>query len=134
MTDNRDEGIRGQVYDLFRGARGGGPLPPNDGGGTSGGMTDDWKANVERELKQLHDDVRRLTGFIIAGAIAPFLAIIGLYVYNGSKFDTVNSGFEKVEARIVGVESKINAVAVQQAETRGDLKLLLERTAPKASK
>lgn len=105
-------------------------LNAGDGGGTSGGVTDDWKASVERELKLLHDDVRRLTGFIIAGAIAPFLAIIGLYVYTGTKFDRVADDFKQVEARIVGVEGKISGVAVQQAETNGNIKVLLERSRP----
>ena len=90
------------------------------GGGTSGGMGDDWKEYVDRQLTQLHEDVRRLTGLILAAAVGPFLAIIGLYAYTGSKFDAA-------ETRVVGVERRLSAIEVEQAKISGKLDLLVDR-------
>lgn len=47
-------------------------LKGGDGGGTSEGMSDDWKESVDRQLAQLHGDVRHLLfgligGFLILG-------------------------------------------------------------------
>lgn len=97
-------------------------LHTTGGGGTSGGMTDDWKEGVNGQLKQLHDDVRRLTGWIIAGAITPFVAIIGLYAFTSLKSDNVGN-------RIMAVESRMTALQVEQAKQGGKLDLLLERKA-----
>ncbi len=91
-------------------------------GGTSGGVTEDWKDSVNGQLTQLHDDVRRLTGWIIAGAVAPFVAIIGLYAFTSLKSDNVSN-------RIVAVESRMTALQVEQAKQGGKLDLLLERKA-----
>lgn len=102
-------------------------LRHGDGGGTSGGMTDDWKEGVNGQLKQLHDDVRRLTGWIIAGAIAPFVAIIGLYAFTSLKSDNVSD-------RIVGVESRMTALQVEQARQGGKLDLLLDRKAARSTR
>lgn len=95
-------------------------LQAGGGGGTPGGVTEDWKEGVNGQLKQLHDDVRRLTGWIIASAIAPFVAIIGLYVFTSLKSDNVGN-------RIVGAESRMTALQVEQAKQGGKLDLLLER-------
>ncbi|RZT56424.1 hypothetical protein EV283_0475 [Sphingomonas sp. BK036] len=101
-------------------------LKGGSGDGTSGGMTDDWKESVNGQLKQLHDDVRRLTGWIIAGAITPFVAIIGLYVFTSLKSDNVGN-------RIVAVESRMTALQVEQAKQGGKLDLLLERKAARTT-
>lgn len=95
-------------------------LRGGSGGGTSGGVTDDWKEGVNGQLKQLHEDVRRLTGWIIAGAIAPFVAIIGLYAFTSLKSDNVAN-------RIVGVETRMTTLQVEQAKQGGKLDILLER-------
>lgn len=103
-------------------------LKGGGGGGTSGGVTDDWKAHVDVQLKQLREDVQQLRNWIVAAIAGPMLAIIGLYIYTGSKFDAV-------ESRIVGVEAKFDAKftanAVEQAKMNAKLDLLLERTSPK---
>lgn len=101
-------------------------------GGTSGGVTDDWKASVDAQLKQLREDVQQVRNWIVVGIAGPLLAIIGLYVYTGTKFDAVGAKFDIVETRIVGVESKVNLLAVEQAKTNAKLDLLLERSARKA--
>ena len=80
------------------------PLPSGGRGGTSGGVTDDWKESVDRQLGQLHDDFRRLVGLLIAAVAAPLLAVIGLYVYTGTKFDAVEARFERLDTRLGAIE------------------------------
>lgn len=109
-----------------------GRLHAGGGGGTSGGVTDDWKASVDAQLKQLREDVQQVRNWIVVGIAGPLLAVIGLYVYTGTKFDVVAAKFDIVETRIVGVESKVNLLAVEQAKTNAKLDLLLERSARKA--
>jgi hypothetical protein len=92
-------------------------LKEGDGDGTSGGVTEDWKADVERRLGQLHDDVRALLNRGVLAVIGLAGMIGGLYLYTNAKFDTLN-------ARLGGIET-------QAATLNGKLDLLLERTAPK---
>lgn len=106
-------------------------LPTGGGGGTSGGVTDDWKASVEGQLKTLHDDVRRLTACIIAGSVAPFVALGIFYSFTYGKYDQIGTKFDAVEARIVGVDSRISASQVEQAKQGKDIERLLERIPPK---
>ena len=108
------------------------PLQGGGGGSTSGGVTDDWKASVDAQLKHLREDIQQVRNWIVVGVAGPLLAVIGLYVYTGTRFDAVSTKFDAVETRIVGVEGKVNAVAIEQAKTNAKLDLLLERTAPKA--
>lgn len=107
-------------------------LKGGGGDGTSGGVTDDWKASVDTQLKLLHEDVRRVIGWLIAGVVVPLGAIIGLYVYNGTKFDAAN-------ARTDLLTNQVSAVRVEQEKLRGDVRerdaqingkldVLLERT------
>lgn len=107
------------------------PLPGGSGSGTSGGMTDEWKSNVELQLKHLREDVQQIRNWIVAAVAAPLLAIVGLYVYTGTKFDAVATKFDAVENRIVGVDNKLTPIVVEQTKTNAKLDLLLERTAPK---
>lgn len=88
-------------------------LPPPGGGGTSGGVTDDWKASVDERLKHLREDVQQVRNWIVTGIAIPLLAIVGLYVYNGSKFDAL--------------DKRLAAVEVQQAQLDGKLDRILER-------
>jgi hypothetical protein len=85
------------------------------GGGNSGGMTDDWKKGVEDQLRTLHDDFRKIIGWIIAAIGVPLIAIIGLYVYNGTRFDATN-------ARIDALTNQASAIRVDQERQRGDLR------------
>lgn len=129
-----DDRLRDQLGELKRlreEQRGDGALSGGGGGGTSGGVTDDWKAHVEVQLKQLREDVQQTRNWIVAAVAGPMLAIIGLYVYTGTKFDAVSTKFDAVEARIVGVENKLTPLAVEQAKTNAKIDLLLERSAPK---
>jgi hypothetical protein len=90
-------------------------LRSSGGGGNSGDMTDDWKKSVEEQLKTLHDDFRKIIGWIIAAIGVPLIAIIGLYVYNGTRFDATN-------ARIDLLTNQASAIRVDQERQRGDLR------------
>jgi hypothetical protein len=100
-------------------------LPSGGGGGTSGGMTDDWKASVEQRLGSLHDDLRAMLKVGTAAAVALAGMIAGLYFYTDTKFEVVDAKFERVEERLT-------ALQVQQAKSDAKLDLLVERTASKA--
>jgi hypothetical protein len=101
------EALRGEQADRPR------PLNGKGGDGTSGGVSDDWKASVDRQLGQLHSDVRALLNRGVAAVVGLALMIGGLYLYSNQKFDSVNQ-------RLTGIE-------VQQAKADAKLDLLLER-------
>lgn len=84
--------------------------------GTSGGVTDDWKASVDRQLVQLHDDVRRAETRLVAAAIALAAMIAGLYLYTNEKFDRIGQ--------------RLSAIEVQQARIDAKLDRLIERIPP----
>ena len=90
------------------------------GGGTSGGMSDDWKESVDRQLGQLHGDLRNLLRAGIAAAVALAALVGGLYVRTDGKFDAVGEKFGAVNERIARVEA-------QQQRIEGKIDLLLER-------
>lgn len=90
-------------------------LKEGGGDGTSGGMTDDWKESVDRQLGQLHADVRALLNRGVAAVVALALLIGGLYLYTNEKFDGINQ-------RLTGIE-------VQQAKADAKLDALLDRKA-----
>jgi hypothetical protein len=87
-----------------------GDLPGDGGGGTSGGVTDDWKASVDRQLERLHSDVRDLLRGLIGVAIFVLALIGGLYLYIGSKSDAVVSRTETIEGRTTRIETKQDAI------------------------
>ncbi len=87
------------------------------GSGTSGGVTDDWKASVDQQLGQLHGDIRNL----LTGVIAGFLFVIA----GGAAL------YASLAGQIADTRKDIAAIQVEQARTSGKLDLLLERTAPK---
>lgn len=96
------------------------PLQDGGGGGTSGGMSDDWKENVDRQLGQLHGDIRALLNRGVATVVALAVLIAGQYVY-------FNEKFEKVSDRIAALETKIEGM---DARVAGKLDILIERTKP----
>lgn len=99
-------------------------LERGGGGGTSGGMTDDWKTSVDRQLQQLHSDVRTLwksglaATFVLAGMIA------GLYLYANAKFDAVQQQLLSVQVNAQRLEGKVDTLEVRLG---GKLDVLLER-------
>ena len=93
------------------------PLYGDGGGGTSGGVTDDWKSSVDRQLGQLHGDVRNLLYGLIAGFL--ILAAGGLAL-----FDRQATRLSAIEQRQERLEGKLET---QDARINGKLDLLLER-------
>lgn len=86
-------------------------------GGTSGGVTEDWKVSVDRQLEQLHTDVRNL----LYGLIASFLILAG-----GGW-----AAYDKLSDQMTALRVE-QAKAAGEAETRsatlnGKIDLLLER-------
>ena len=61
-------------------------LQRGGGGGTSGGVTDDWKASVDRQLGQLHGDVRALLRVGTGAAVGLAALVGGLYLRTDAKF------------------------------------------------
>lgn len=82
-------------------------LRAGGGGGTSGGVTDDWKASVDRQLAELHGDVRALLYGLIAGFL--FLIAAGGYAYSK-------------------LTDQQTVAQVAQAKTDAKIDLLVERT------
>ena len=89
------------------------PLRKRGGDDTSGGMTDDWKKSVDDQLKTLHDDFRKMIGWLVAAVGVPLLAVIGSYIYTGTKFDAAN-------ARSDALLAQLTATRVEQERQRGE--------------
>lgn len=93
-------------------------LNSRGGDGTSGGVSDDWKASFDRQLAQLHGDVRNLLLGGLAAVVLLLTAIGGLYLHTDGKFD--------------GVEGRLRGLEIEAAKTNAKLDQLLERTGPRA--
>jgi hypothetical protein len=81
-------------------------LQQGGGGGTSGGMSDDWKSSVDAQLGQLHADARNLLLGLIGGFL--FLLSAGAAAY-------------------VALSDKISDAQVEQVEIKGDIKLVNQK-------
>lgn len=99
-------------------------LKTGDGGGTYDDMTGDWKTDVERQLAQLHGDVRNL----LYGLVAGFLLIAGAGWVAYDKLNDQMTGFraELSTTRIDQVKA-IGEVQTRNAEINGKIDVLLER-------
>lgn len=86
------------------------------GGGTSGGMSDDWKESVDRQLGQLHGDVRALLGRGVVAVVALAGMLAGLYFY--------------IDTKTGAIDDRLRAVEVRQVEINGKLDRLIERSNP----
>lgn len=96
---------------------GGGGLKAGGPGGTSGDMGEDWKASVDRQLAQLHGDVRNL----LYGLIASFIALGGGGWLIYDKLSEQMTILRVEQAKAAG------DVATRDAVTNGKLDRLLER-------
>lgn len=91
------------------------------GGGTSGGVTDDWKNGVDRQLAQLHTDVRMLLAALIVGFL--ILAGGGWVVYSKLADEAATTRVEQVK--------QFGEQNTKNAEISAKLDLLLERKGAK---
>lgn len=84
--------------------------------GTSGGVTEDWKASVDRQLEQLHGDVRHL----LYGLITGFLFLLGAGGFAYSKLsDQVSDGrvqAQRIEGKIDTLGAKLDAANDRKTE------------------
>lgn len=78
------------------------------GDGTSGGMSDDWKESVDRQLGQLHGDVRALLNRGVVAVVALAAMIGGLYLRTDEKFEKVSDRLAAIEAKIERIDGKID--------------------------
>ncbi len=110
-----------EAYDRFRSrvqGRLSDVLKHGDGDGTSGGVTDDWKASVDRQLEQLHGDVRNLLYGLIGGFL--FLLAAGGVAYSKIS-DQVSDGrvqAQRIEGKIDTLGAKLDAAAEQKSARR----------------
>lgn len=81
------------------------------GGGTSGGVTDEWKADVERRLGELASEFKWLRGLFLGGCAAGAAAIGGLYLYIDAKVANVDAKLSPMATTIARIEGKIDAAA-----------------------
>lgn len=96
------------------------------GGGTSGGMTDDWKIAVDRQLVQLHGDVRNLLYGLIGGCVLLAGMVGGLYLRNDAKFEAIDL---RMQARAEKTDERLGKIEATLA--RIDAKLDIRGAAPK---
>jgi len=96
-----------EAFDEIPDLKGGG------GGGNSGGMSDDWKDGVDRQLGQLHGDVRHLLYALIGGTV--LLLGAGATAY-------------------VKLSDQITQGRVEQAAVSGKLDLILKQLEDQATK
>lgn len=104
------------------------------GGGTSGGVSDDWKTSVEGQLKQLHDGLGKVQNWIIVGIAGPLLAIIGLYAYTGSQTTSLNGRIDtvttRIDTRLAPIDQKIGQVQIDQARLETKIDGLIRQRGP----
>jgi hypothetical protein len=111
--DNRVQNLLSELSAFRRQQR---DLREGGPGGTSGDVTDDWKASVDRQLEQLHGDVRHL----LYGLITGFLFLLGAGGFAYSKLsDQVNDGrvqTQRIEGKIDTLGAKLDAAAERKTD------------------
>lgn len=80
------------------------------GNGTSGGMSDDWKATVESQLFQLHGDVRLLIGAGIAALLVALGAIAGSHMALSNQVSSAQVDIGKVSAREDALDKRLDSI------------------------
>lgn len=79
-----------------------------NGDGTGGGMSEDWKKNVEDRLVELRTDVRELFNRGLVAVVGLAGLIGGLYVYFNEKFEKVSDRLTAVERKVDTIDGKID--------------------------
>lgn len=99
-------------------------LKKGGGGGTSDGMTEDWKVSVDRRLSELHGDVRALLNRGVIAVVALAAMVAGLYLYSNEKFEAIRTDIAAVREQQAKTAGE---AATRDAVTNGKLDVLLER-------
>lgn len=92
-------------------------LQGGGGGGTFAHMSDDWKAAVDRQLAQLHGDVRNLLYALLASFLILAGMVGGLYVRTDEKAMTIRTEIAQMREAQIKIDAKLD--------------LLLERSKPR---
>lgn len=82
-------------------------------------MSDDWKISVDRQLGQLHGDVRAMLNRGVAAAVALAIMIAGQYVYFNEKFEKVADRLTAVERKVDSIDTKIEILLERKREAEG---------------
>lgn len=109
-VDDRFARLLGEIKGLREQARDTGPLRDGGGGGTSGGVTDDWKASVDRQLGQLHADIRAMLNRGVAAVVALAALIGGLYVRGDIQEEQLRARVHSVELRLEKMDAKLDRI------------------------
>lgn len=103
--------VHEQLHDLLKGG---------GGGGTSGGMTEDWKQSVDRQLAQLHSDLRAMLYFLIGAAVIFTGMVGGLYIRTDGKFEAIEAKAQaradKADERLSKIEASLAAISAKLEE------------------
>ena len=75
-------------------------LKSGGGGGTSGGVSDDWKTGVNGQLTQLHQDVRNLLYGLVGLAVLLAGAGFSLYSSLDDKFTELKIEQSKIDTKL----------------------------------
>lgn len=84
--------------------------------GTSGGMSDDWKSSVDRQLGQLHNDVRALLNRGVMAVVALAALIAGQYIYFNEKFEKVGDRLSAMERKVDAIDAKLDLLVERKQE------------------
>lgn len=102
-------------------------LKDGDGDGTLPPMTEDWKASVDTQLTQLHQDVRNL----LYGVIASFLILAagGWTIYGklGDQTNTLQVEVAKQAERQEAIRERLGSVDRKLDSVEAKLDRLLEK-------
>lgn len=85
-------------------------LNTGDGGGTSGGMTDDWKASVDSQLAQLHGDVRNLLYGLIGGFLFLIAGAATIYVKLSDQSTAIQLEQAKASVKLDAVDKRLESI------------------------
>jgi hypothetical protein len=104
------------------------PLKSGGGDGTSGGMSDDWKASVDSQLERLHGDVRNLLAYGIGAVAFILLAFSVAYVGLSTQISSVQTEQGKVTVRLDGMDKRLDDVDKRLDQMESKMDKILENT------
>lgn len=96
------------------------PLKGGGDGDNYGGM-DPWQTSVDRQLGQIHGDMRDMLRFAIGGFVLTFSAIIASFFLLSAK----------IEASTDKLGAKIDGVTAQLSDVKSNVAVLNEQAKPK---
>lgn len=114
-VDRKIEVLMNDLKEAREDARSARALRDAGGGGTSDGMGP-WEASVDRQLGQLHTDVRDLLRYSLGAFVLVFGAIITVFIMLSSKID---ASTERLATKIDGVSAQVSQSSEKIARLEG---------------